>query len=151
MMHLSEPINILLVEDDLADQKLTRMSLCDSKVANVLYIVSSGEEALDFLYRNEPYLPETPRPDLILLDLNMPGIGGTEVLRIIKEDQSLKTIPIIILTTSDAEEDILRSYELYVNGYVKKPLDISGFQRVVQSIEDFWFVIAKLPPKNRRG
>ena len=150
-MHFSEPVNILLVEDDLADQKLTRISLKESKVANVLYVVSSGEEALDFLYSKGQYLPKTPRPDLILLDLNMPGIGGTEVLKIIKEDPNLKTIPVIILTTSDAEEDIIRSYELHVNGYVKKPLDILGFQRVVQSIEDFWFVIAKLPPKIRRN
>lgn len=150
-MYQTEPINILLIEDDLADQKLTRMSLQNSKVANVLHTVNSGEEALDFLYRKGPYSPETPRPDLILLDLNMPGIGGTEVLKIVKEDVELKTVPIIILTTSDAEEDILRSYELHVNGYVKKPLDILGFQKVVQSIEDFWFVIAKLPPKNRRN
>lgn len=149
-MYKAEPIQILLVEDDLADQKLTRISLMQSKVANVLHVVNNGEEALDFLCQSKEHNPETPKPDLILLDLNMPGIGGTEVLKIIKEDENLKTIPVIILTTSDAEEDILKSYELHVNGYVKKPLDIDGFQRVVQSIEEFWFIIAKLPPKYRR-
>lgn len=148
-MNQAEPIQILLVEDDYADQKLTRISLKQSKVANVLHVVNNGEEALDFLYQSKEHNPQTPKPDLVLLDLNMPGIGGTEVLRIIKEDDALKTIPVIILTTSDAEEDILKTYQLHVNGYVKKPLDIEGFHRVVQSIEDFWFIIAKLPPKNR--
>lgn len=148
MENYPEPVRILLVEDDPADQKLTRISLENSKVANRLYVVSSGEEALDFLYRRGKYPADTPRPDLVLLDLNMPGIGGQEVLKVIKGDQDLKTIPVIVLTTSDSEEDILKSYQLHVNGYIKKPVDITGFQQVVRSIQEFWFVIAKLPPRS---
>lgn len=147
MQGYAESIQILLVEDDPADQKLTRISLENNKVANKLHIVSSGEEALDFLYHRGPFEQGAPRPDLILLDLNMPGIGGQEVLKLIKEDEDLRTIPVIILTTSDAEEDIVRSYKMHANGYIKKPVDIVGFQQVVQSIQSFWFVVAKLPPK----
>ncbi|MDT3698834.1 MAG: response regulator [Thermincola sp.] len=147
MRDQAEFIQILLVEDDPADQKLTRISLDNNKVANKLYTVSSGEEALDFLYHRGDFAYSPPRPDLILLDLNMPGMGGQEVLKFIKKDENLKTIPVIVLTTSDAEEDIARSYKLHANGYIKKPVDIVGFQQVVQSIKSFWFVVAKLPPK----
>jgi len=142
-----EPLTILLVEDDLADQKLIKISLRRQKVANDLCIVSSGEEGMDFLHRRGDYKSGAPRPDLILLDLNMPGMGGKEFLRRVKNDEHLKKIPVVILTTSDAERDIVDSYKLQASGYVNKPVTLAGFEEVMKKIEEYWFVLCKRPPK----
>lgn len=145
-----EPLTILLVEDDPADQKLIRTSLKDQRIANDLCVVSSGEEAMDFLYRGGRYSDGTPRPDLILLDLNMPGMGGKEFLRRIKDEESLKQIPVVILTTSDAERDIIDSYRLQASGYVHKPVTLAEFKEVMKKIGEYWFVLCKRPPKECR-
>ena len=113
-------------------------------MVNTLHVVNDGEEAMKFLYRETPYI-DKPRPDLILLDLNLPKIDGREVLSRIKSDETLKRIPVVILTTSQAEEDILRSYNLHANCYITKPIDLGQFIKVVRSIEDFWLSIVKLP------
>ena len=142
-----KPAIILLVEDDPSDQKLVKVSLQKQRIANELHVVSSGEEALDFLYQRGRYQEGVPRPDLILLDLNMPGMGGKEFLRRIKEDKNLKTEPVVILTTSDSEQDIIDSYNLQAGGYVKKPVSLEEFKEVVKQIGEYWFVICKLPSK----
>ena len=142
-----EPITLLLVEDDPADQKLIKTSLRNQKIANDLYVVNSGEEGMDFLYRRGSYSDGTPRPDLILLDLNMPGMGGKEFLKRIKDDENLKQIPVVILTTSDSERDIIDSYKLQASGYVNKPVTLEGFKEVMQKIEEYWFLLCKRPPK----
>jgi len=142
-----DTIQILLVEDDPADQKLVRAAFKNARIANGLRITGSGEEAMDFLNRRPPHDPGAPRPDLILLDLNMPGMGGMEFLRLIKEDRRLAMIPVVVMTSSDAEEDIVRSYELHVNAYVTKPVGLEELQKVVAKIEDFWFLLCRLPPK----
>jgi two-component system, chemotaxis family, response regulator Rcp1 len=134
-----EPINILLVEDNRGDIRLTEEALIDSKVKNNLEVAMNGEEALRKL-RQEGY-----RPDVIFLDLNMPRVSGREVLIEIKSDPGLKEIPVVILTTSQNEEDVLQSYENYCNCYISKPLDFDQFFKLVQSIDDFWFSIVKLP------
>jgi two-component system, chemotaxis family, response regulator Rcp1 len=134
-----EPINILLVEDNRGDIRLTEEALIDSKVKNNLEVAMNGEEALRKL-RQEGY-----RPDVIFLDLNMPRVSGREVLIEIKSDPELKEIPVVILTTSQNEEDVLQSYENYCNCYISKPLDFNQFFKLVQSIDDFWFSIVKLP------
>jgi len=138
---------ILLVEDDLADQKLIKTSLRNEKLANDLYIVQNGEEGMDFLYRRENYSNGTPQPDLILLDLNMPGMGGKEFLRQIKEDEKLKQIPVVILTTSDAERDIIDSYKLQASGYVHKPVTLDEFKEGMKKLKEYWFVLCKRIPK----
>lgn len=145
-MEESRPAVILLVEDDPGDQKLVRSSLTSQRIANELHIVSSGEEALDFLYQRGKYR-DAPRPDLILLDLNMPGMGGKEFLRRVKSDERLRSNPVVILTTSDLEQDILDSYKLQASGYVKKPVDLHEFKEVMKEIGEYWFVICKLPRK----
>jgi len=142
-----EPLTILLVEDDLADQKLIKISLRRQKVANDLCVVSSGEEGMDFLHRRGDYKSGAPRPDLILLDLNMPGMGGKEFLRRVKNDEHLKKIPVVILTTSDAERDIVDSYKLQASGYVSKPVTLAGFEEVMKKIEEYWFMLCKRLPK----
>jgi two-component system response regulator len=142
-----EPITILLVEDDPADQKLIKTSLLDQKIANELHIAASGEEALDYLYRRGNYTGAAPRPELILLDLNMPGMGGKEFLRQIKADDNLKQLPVIILTTSESEKDILDSYSLQASGYVNKPVTLEDFKKVMEKIEEYWLMLCKLPPK----
>jgi len=142
-----EPITILLVEDDPADQKLIRTSLKNQRIANELYIVSSGEEGMDFLHRRGSYGDGTPRPDLILLDLNMPGMGGKEFLRRIKDDGYLKRIPVVILTTSDSDKDIMDSYELQASGYVRKPVTLDEFKEIMGKVKEYWFVICRRPPK----
>lgn len=124
------PLVILLVEDDLADQKLIKTSLRNEKIANDLYMVQTGEEGMDFLYRRGNYSDGTPQPDLILLDLNMPGMGGKEFLRQVKEDEKVKQIPVVILTTSDAERDIIDSYKLQASGYVHKPVTLGNLRKV---------------------
>jgi chemotaxis family two-component system response regulator Rcp1 len=138
------PIEILLVEDNPGDVRLTREVLRDGKVHNHLNVAQDGTEALAFLYRQGKYAT-APRPDLILLDLNLPKKDGREVLVTIKEDDSLRRIPVVILTTSQAEEDILRAYNLHSNCYITKPVDLDQFIRIVKSIEEFWLTIVKLP------
>lgn len=141
------PANILLVEDDPGDQKLVKISLKDNRIANDLHIVNNGKEALDYLYHRGDYSDGTPRPDLILLDLNMPGMNGKEVLKQIKSDENLKAIPVVILTSSGAEKDILQGYNLQASGYVKKPPDLMEFKEIIKKIGEYWFVICKRPPK----
>lgn len=145
-MNAMHPLAILLVEDDPADQKLIKMSLREQKVANDVHAVASGEEGFDFLHRTGEYAT-APRPDLILLDLNMPGMGGKEFLRRLKLEEDLKQIPVIILTTSDSERDIIDSYKLQASGYVHKPVSLDEFKQVMQKIEAYWFVLCRLPPK----
>lgn len=138
------PIEILLVEDNPADAELTIETLQDSKVHNNVHVADDGIEALDFLRQENGY-SNVPRPDLVLLDLNMPRKDGREVLEEMKSDENLKTIPVVILTTSRAEEDIAKTYGLHANCYVSKPVDLKQFGKVVKSIEDFWFTIVRLP------
>jgi two-component system, chemotaxis family, response regulator Rcp1 len=142
----ARPIEILLVEDNPGDVRLTREALKDAKVANMLHVVEDGVSALDFLHQRPPYA-EMPRPDLILLDLNLPRKNGREVLAEIKSDERLKAIPVVILTTSQAEEDVLRAYNLHANCYITKPVDFTQFTTIVRTIEDFWLTIVTLPPK----
>ncbi len=146
-MEKIKPATILLVEDDPGDQKLITLSLKDQKLANELYIVDSGEEAMDFLYHCGNYSAETPLPDLILLDLKMPGMGGKEFMRQIKQDERMKMIPVVILTSSDSDEDILDTYNLHASGYVKKPVKLEDFKHVVKEINDYCFVLCRLPPR----
>lgn len=137
---------ILLVEDDPEDVDLTRGTLLKWKLRNRLHVVQDGVEAMCFLRREEPYT-DVPRPDLILLDLNLPRMDGREVLAAIKDDEELKTIPVVVLTSSVAEEDILQSYNLHANCYVSKPVDLQQFVTIVQSIENFWFSVVSLCPE----
>jgi chemotaxis family two-component system response regulator Rcp1 len=137
-------VEILLVEDNPGDVRLTQEALKDNKVHNNLHIVGDGVEALAFL-RKEGQYAGTPRPDLILLDLNLPRKDGREVLAEIKADAQLRRIPVVVLTTSKAEEDILRAYDLNANCYITKPVDFEQFIHVVRSIEDFWLAMVKLP------
>ena len=137
-------VDVLLVEDDPGDVVLIREAFEFNKVRNALHTVSDGVEALDFLHRRGPYAG-APRPDLVLLDLNLPRKDGREVLEEIKADRDLRTIPVVILTTSEAEEDILRSYDLHANAYVTKPVDFDRFIEVVRLIDDFFVTVVKLP------
>ena len=138
------PIELLLVEDSEPDVRLTMEALREAKVRNRLSVVEDGVEALAFLRREGRYA-DAPRPDLILLDLNLPRMDGRQVLDEIKNDQSLKSIPVVILTTSKSEEDVLRAYKLHANCYITKPVDFNRFMEVVQSIEDFWLTVVTLP------
>jgi CheY-like chemotaxis protein len=138
-------IDILLVEDNAGDVRLTREALKEGKVLNTLHVVEDGIEALLYL-RHEGQYAEAPHPDIILLDLNLPRKDGRELLADIKTDPNLKRIPVVILTTSKAEEDILKTYNLHANCYIAKPVDLNRFIEVVKSIEEFWFTIVKLPP-----
>lgn len=138
------PIDILLVEDNPGDSRLAKEALKDTKLKNNLFVVEDGVEAMDFLHKKGKY-SQMPRPDLIILDLNLPKKDGREVLAEVKTDNDLKRIPVVILTISKAEEDIIRSYNLHANCYVTKPLDLDQFMKVVKSIEDFWLTIVKLP------
>ncbi len=140
----SKAIEILLIEDNAGDARLAREALLDAKVRNHLTWMPDGVEALAFLRREGPHTA-APRPDLILLDLNLPRKDGREVLSEIKGDQKLKRIPVVILTTSQAEEDVLRAYHLNANCYISKPVDLDQFMKVVKTIEDFWLTIVKLP------
>jgi CheY-like chemotaxis protein len=139
-------IEILLVEDNPADVRLTQEALKEEKIHNNLSVVNDGVEALAFLRREGRYA-NAVRPDLILLDLNLPRKDGREVLAEIKQDEKLKAIPVVVLTVSDAERDILQSYKLHANCYIKKPLNLGEFSKVVKSIREFWLTIVKLPPK----
>ena len=140
----SRPIEILLVEDNPGDVRLTREALHDAKVNNHMAVASDGVEAVALLRREGEYAV-CARPDLILLDLNLPRMNGFEVLDVIKEDCELKRIPVVVLTTSQAEQDIVRSYNLHANAYVTKPVDLEQFIQVVKSIEGFWLEIVKFP------
>ena len=137
-------VDILLVEDNPGDRRLTVEALKEAKIRNELYEVENGVEAMAFL-RKEGKYGAVPRPDLILLDLNLPKMDGREVLREIKEDVHLKSIPVVILTTSEAEEDIIKTYESHANCYITKPVDLDQFIKVVKSIENFWLTIVQLP------
>lgn len=142
----AKPIEILLVEDSEGDVGLIEEVFEEAKIRNNLHIVEDGEEAILFL-RGEKQFSGISRPDIILLDLNLPKKDGREVLEEIKEDDDLKNIPVVVLTTSKAEEDILKSYNLHANAYVTKPVDFDQFIRVIKSIEDFWLEVVKLPSK----
>jgi CheY-like chemotaxis protein len=144
------PIEILLVEDSPSDTELTLEALRDFKVRNHVNVVEDGVQAMQFLRRQAPY-DKAPRPDLIMLDLNLPRKDGREVLAEIKGDGDLKTIPIVVLTTSRADQDILRSYQLNANCYINKPVDFNQFLEVVRSIESFWLFVVTLPPAPPAG
>jgi CheY-like chemotaxis protein len=137
-------IDVLLVEDDPGDVLMTREAFEDHKLANTLHVVSDGVEAMAFL-RKEGEFADKPTPDLVLLDLNLPKMDGREVLAAIKEDPDLRRIPVVVLTTSEAEEDVLKSYSLHANAYVAKPVDFERFVSVVQKIDDFFITVVKLP------
>jgi CheY-like chemotaxis protein len=141
-----KPIEIQLVEDNPGDARLTREALALSKVRNNLHHARDGEEAMAFLRREGRY-DSAPTPDLVLLDLNLPRRDGREVLEDIKNDASLKHIPVVILTSSQADEDILRSYRLHANCFITKPVDLEQLTKVVQGIEQFWFTLVRLPPE----
>jgi CheY-like chemotaxis protein len=144
------PIEVLLVEDDQGDVLLTKEAFDLNKVRNRLHVVNDGEQAMAFLRREAEYR-DAPRPDLMLLDLNLPRMGGLEVLSEVKADADLRTIPVVILTTSEAEEDILHSYRLHANAYVSKPVDFEQFIRVVRQIDDFFVTVVKLPSQGQRA
>jgi len=140
------PIDVLLVEDSLADVRLTRETLKEEKLHVNLHVVGDGVEAMDFLHRSGKFA-KAVRPDLVLLDLNLPKKDGREVLKEMKEDDSLKVIPVVVLTVSKAEADIVKSYNLHANCYITKPIDLSQFSSVVRTIREFWLTVVKLPPK----
>jgi two-component system, chemotaxis family, response regulator Rcp1 len=140
----SDVIDILLVEDNPADVRLTQEAMLESKLLNRLTVVSDGVEAIQYLRREGRYT-EAIRPDLILLDLNLPKKDGREVLAEIKADENLKSIPVVVLTTSDAHTDIVKSYNLHANCYISKPVELEKFLSIVRVIENFWFGIVKLP------
>jgi len=140
-------VEILLVEDNPGDVLLTQEALKEGKVLNKLFVARDGSEALKFLHKEAPF-QNVPTPDIILLDLNLPKVNGREVLAEVKSDPRLRRIPVVVLTTSKAEQDIARSYDLHANCYITKPLDLDQFIEVVKSIEDFWLTIVKLPEKD---
>jgi two-component system, chemotaxis family, response regulator Rcp1 len=145
----TKQVEILLVEDNPADVRLIREALKESKILNNLSVVEDGVEAMDFLRKKGKYASSV-RPDLILLDLNLPRKNGREVLAEVKSDEKLKRIPVVIMTVSDDEKDILISYNSHANCYIKKPLDFDQFNQVVQAIENFWFTIVCLPPDGKK-
>jgi len=138
-----KPIRIMLVEDDPGDQKLIRQSILRQRLANDVCVMESAEEALEYLQGVKAGEADHHAPELILLDLNMPGMGGKEFLRHVKEDERFATIPVVILTTSDSDQDILDSYKLHASGYVKKPVELQAFQEVMATLEDYWFMICR--------
>lgn len=141
---LSRPIEILLIEDNPADVRLIEEGLRETSLASVLHSVTDGKDALDFLHRRERHA-HARRPDLILLDLNLPGISGHDVLTEVKQDEKLKTIPVVVLTSSESERDIARSYEAHANCFISKPVDFTSLIGIVARIEDFWFSLVRLP------
>ncbi len=145
MIHGYTSIEILLVEDNPGDVRLTQESLKEAKIANKLSVVGDGEEAISFLRKKGKYT-ESPRPDIILLDINLPKKGGLEVLEEIKEDPDLRRIPVVVLTTSSADYDILKAYNLHANCYITKPVSLDQFNATIRSLEHFWFLVVKLPP-----
>ncbi|MEW9546821.1 response regulator [Nonomuraea sp. NPDC050783] len=147
-MTTPQAIEVLLVEDDPGDELITREAFEDNKIHNNLHVVRDGLEALDFLYRRGGYA-DAPRPDLVLLDLNLPKYDGRQVLEKIKGDPELRAIPVVVLTTSSAEEDILRSYDLFANAYVTKPVDLDRFLTVIRQIDEFFVTVVRLPGRQR--
>jgi CheY-like chemotaxis protein len=145
MTPASRPIDVLLVEDDPGDELITREAFEHNKISNTLHVAHDGQEGLDFLYRRGNY-EGAPRPDLILLDLNLPKYDGRQLLEKIKSDPDLAYIPVVVLTTSAAEEDILRSYKLHANAYVTKPVDLDQFMGAVRQIDEFFVQVVRLPP-----
>ncbi len=146
MMKEARPINILLVEDNEGDVFLVKKAFEKAKIMNVIYAASDGEMAMQMLKRQSGY-SDFPKPDIILLDINMPKMDGRQVLADLKADPDLCRIPVIVLTSSEAEEDVKQSYDLQASGYIVKPINLLKFQEVVTAIEDFWFSIVVLPPK----
>jgi CheY-like chemotaxis protein len=144
MSSIGRPIEVLLVEDSPGDVRLTREALKEGKIRNNLSHVPDGVEAMAFLRHEGPYT-EAPKPDIVLLDLNMPRKDGREVLAEMKADPKLKRIPVVVLTTSEAEQDILKTYDLYANCYITKPVDLDQFISIVRSVENFWLQLVKLP------
>jgi CheY-like chemotaxis protein len=142
-MEIYKAVTIMLVEDDPGDQKLIKTSLKEQKITNTPLVFGCGEDALDYLQKIKDPQSTTVIPDLILLDLNMPGMGGREFLRLIKSDPALEIIPVVILTTSDADRDILESFRLQAAGYIKKPVNLPDFQEVIQTLSEYWFTICK--------
>ncbi|HWG85020.1 MAG TPA: response regulator [Deinococcales bacterium] len=147
MTENQEVIEILLVEDNPGDALLTREAFEEARVRNNLHHVTDGVQAMQFL-RCEGEFTQCPRPDIILLDLNMPRKGGLEVLSEVKNDPALRDIPVVILTTSSAEEDIVKSYQSHANAYITKPVDLAKFLEVVRSLEEFWLAVVRLPPRH---
>jgi two-component system, chemotaxis family, response regulator Rcp1 len=143
-MNPVRPIDILLVEDSPADVRLTREALKDAKVLNTLHVVEDGMAAMAFLHKRGQYA-DRPTPDLILLDLNLPKKDGREVLAEVKKDEAFKRIPVVVLTTSRAEEDVVRTYNLHANAYVTKPVDLAQFLSVIRALEEFWLAVVTLP------
>lgn len=143
---MADKIQILLVEDNPADADLTREKLEESKILNDLHVAVDGVEAMEFL-RREGEHGAAPRPDLVLLDLNLPRKDGREVLAEMKADRSLRRIPVVVLTSSRAEEDVIRTYDLQASAHVSKPVDLSGLGRIVRGIEGFWFSVVRFPPE----
>jgi two-component system, chemotaxis family, response regulator Rcp1 len=148
-MKSSKPINILLVEDSLADIRLTQEVFKEGKINNILNVVLDGEEALLYLKKSGKY-KNVETPDLVLLDLNIPKKDGRQVLAEMKTDNNLKVIPVIILTTSAAEQDVINTYALHANCYIMKPVNLEQFIKVIRSVEEFWLTIVKLPPKGNK-
>jgi two-component system, chemotaxis family, response regulator Rcp1 len=142
--HFGRPINLLIVEDNPGDVRLIKEALREGRVKNHIHAVADGEEAIAYLYKQNDY-SNSPRPDLILLDLNLPRKDGREVLAQIKSDKKLNSIPVVILTSSEAEKDILKAYDLNANCFITKPVELEQFLNVVKSIEDFWLTVVKLP------
>jgi CheY-like chemotaxis protein len=142
----AKPIDVLLIEDDPGDELITREVFEHNKFSNTLHVVRDGQEGLDYLYRRGKY-QDAPQPDLILLDLNLPKYDGRQLLERFKSDPDLSHIPIVVLTTSSAEEDILRSYQLHANAYVTKPVDLDQFMSAVRQIDEFFLQVVRLPPK----
>ena len=144
MTDVEKPVEVLLAEDNPGDVMLTKKALEQGKIANNLHVVTDGVEALQFLRQDGEYADE-PRPDLVLLDLNMPRKDGQDVLEELQEDPDLRRIPVVVLTSSESEEDIAKSYELNANAYLTKPVDFDGFIEIVNRMENFWFKVVKLP------
>lgn len=144
MTSATRPIDVLLIEDDPGDELITREAFEHNKISNTLHVAHDGQEGLDFLYRRSGY-ENAPRPDLILLDLNLPKYDGRQLLETVKSDPDLNHIPVVVLTTSSAEEDILRSYKLHANAYVTKPVDLDQFMNAVRQIDEFFVQVVRLP------
>jgi len=140
-----DPVDILLVEDNPGDVRLTREAFAEAQITNDLHAVNDGEDALDFLHQRGEHA-DAPRPNLVLLDLNLPKVDGHDVLEEVKSDDDLRTIPVVVLTSSEAEEDVVKSYEQHTNAYLTKPIDPSEFVDVIRSFERFWLTLVELPP-----